>query len=428
MEVSSHALAHRPGRRGAVRRRRLHQLRPRPPRLPRRRRRLLRGQGQAVRRPLRRRGAQPRRPGAGAAGAARPRSPTRRPATRRRPGAPPTSRRTATGSGSPRSARTGWRVPRRGGAARPAQRGQRAARASPAWSRSASTRRTAADGDRRLPAACPAGWSGSAAPGPVLGVVDYAHKPDAIVAALAALRELAAARGGRLICVHRRRRRPGPGQAPADGRGRGRAAPTCVIVTDDNPRTEDPAADPRRGARRAPRGRPARGRRGRRPAGRDRRGGPRWPARATWSRCWARGTSAARRSPARCTRSTTGSSWPPRCARALRHAGRRRDDPDDPGRDRGRRRRHARRRRPGRDRSPAPVEFDSRKVAPGGLFVAFAGEQGRRARLRRRRGRRRRGRRARHPGRPARPAIVVDDPLRRAGPAGPRGASTGCPS
>ena len=35
------------------------------------------------------------------------------------------------------------------------------------------------------------------APGEVLGVVDYAHKPDAIVAALAALRELAAGRGGR---------------------------------------------------------------------------------------------------------------------------------------------------------------------------------------------------------------------------------------
>ena len=57
-------------------------------------------------------------------------------------------------------------------------------------------RRPGDRGRRRSPPApaCPAGWSWSTAPGPVLGVVDYAHKPDAIVAALAALRELAAAR------------------------------------------------------------------------------------------------------------------------------------------------------------------------------------------------------------------------------------------
>jgi UDP-N-acetylmuramoyl-L-alanyl-D-glutamate--2,6-diaminopimelate ligase len=76
-----------------------------------------------------------------------------------------------------------------------------------------------------------------AAPGPVIGVVDYAHKPDAIVAALAALRE---STKGRLICVigaggdRDRAKRPVMGRAAADGAD-------LVIVTDDNPRTEDPA-------------------------------------------------------------------------------------------------------------------------------------------------------------------------------------------
>jgi UDP-N-acetylmuramoyl-L-alanyl-D-glutamate--2,6-diaminopimelate ligase len=82
------------------------------------------------------------------------------------------------------------------------------------------------------------------APGPVLGVVDYAHKPDAIVAALAALREVAAGGGGgagRLICVigaggdRDRGKRPLMGAAAAAGAD-------LVVVTDDNPRTEDPAA------------------------------------------------------------------------------------------------------------------------------------------------------------------------------------------
>ncbi|OLB65757.1 MAG: UDP-N-acetylmuramoyl-L-alanyl-D-glutamate--2,6-diaminopimelate ligase [Actinobacteria bacterium 13_2_20CM_2_72_6] len=75
------------------------------------------------------------------------------------------------------------------------------------------------------------------APGPVIGVVDYAHKPDAIVAALAALR---GATEGRLICVigaggdRDRAKRPTMGAAAAEGAD-------LVIVTDDNPRTEDPA-------------------------------------------------------------------------------------------------------------------------------------------------------------------------------------------
>ena len=78
-------------------------------------------------------------------------------------------------------------------------------------------------------------------PGGVLGVVDYAHKPDAVVAVLAALRAVAATRGGRLICVigaggDRDRGKRGPmGAAAARGAD-------LVVVTDDNPRTEDPAA------------------------------------------------------------------------------------------------------------------------------------------------------------------------------------------
>ncbi|MEU8243631.1 UDP-N-acetylmuramoyl-L-alanyl-D-glutamate--2,6-diaminopimelate ligase [Actinoplanes missouriensis] len=79
------------------------------------------------------------------------------------------------------------------------------------------------------------------APGEILGVVDYAHKPNAIVAALAALRELATGRGGKLICVigaggdRDKGKRPLMGDAAAHGAD-------LVIVTDDNPRTEDPAA------------------------------------------------------------------------------------------------------------------------------------------------------------------------------------------
>ncbi|MEO3779919.1 UDP-N-acetylmuramoyl-L-alanyl-D-glutamate--2,6-diaminopimelate ligase [Micromonospora sp. B11E3] len=96
--------------------------------------------------------------------------------------------------------------------------------------------RTAADGV----AAC-GGVPGRlelVAAGPVRGVVDYAHKTDAIVAALAALRELS---GGRLICVlgaggdRDRGKRPAMGAAAAEGAD-------VVIVTDDNPRAEDPAA------------------------------------------------------------------------------------------------------------------------------------------------------------------------------------------
>src|SRR5690606_11255876 len=66
---------------------------------------------------------------------------------------------------------------------------------------------------------------------------DYAHKPDAVTAVLTALR---AVTPGRLLCVigaggdRDRAKRPLMGRAAAE-------AADVVVVTDDNPRTEDPA-------------------------------------------------------------------------------------------------------------------------------------------------------------------------------------------
>ncbi|HEY0002977.1 MAG TPA: UDP-N-acetylmuramoyl-L-alanyl-D-glutamate--2,6-diaminopimelate ligase [Actinoplanes sp.] len=79
------------------------------------------------------------------------------------------------------------------------------------------------------------------APGDILGVVDYAHKPDAIVAALTALRELAASRGGRVICLIGAGGDRDKGKRPLMGAAAARGS-DLVIITDDNPRTEDPAA------------------------------------------------------------------------------------------------------------------------------------------------------------------------------------------
>jgi UDP-N-acetylmuramoyl-L-alanyl-D-glutamate--2,6-diaminopimelate ligase len=79
------------------------------------------------------------------------------------------------------------------------------------------------------------------APGEVLGVVDYAHKPDAIVAALTALRELAAGRGGHVLALIGAGGDRDKGKRPLMGAAAARGA-DLVIVTDDNPRTEDPAA------------------------------------------------------------------------------------------------------------------------------------------------------------------------------------------
>ena len=68
-------------------------------------------------------------------------------------------------------------------------------------------------------------------------VVDYAHKPDAVEAVLATLRPLT---DGQVIVVLGAGGDRDPGKRPIMGEIAARLA-DVLIVTDDNPRTEDPA-------------------------------------------------------------------------------------------------------------------------------------------------------------------------------------------
>ena len=69
-------------------------------------------------------------------------------------------------------------------------------------------------------------------------VVDYAHTPDAVATALQALR---GATSGRLITVLGCGGDRDPGKRPAMGAAAA-AGSDVLVVTDDNPRSEDPAA------------------------------------------------------------------------------------------------------------------------------------------------------------------------------------------
>ena len=71
-----------------------------------------------------------------------------------------------------------------------------------------------------------------------LAIVDYAHKPDAMEAALAALRPLTE---GKLVLVIGAGGDRDTGKRPVMGEIGARLA-DVLVVTDDNPRTEDPAA------------------------------------------------------------------------------------------------------------------------------------------------------------------------------------------
>ena len=84
--------------------------------------------------------------------------------------------------------------------------------------------------------------SGHSGSGPLpCTVVDYAHTPDALSQALDALRPLARARGGKLWCVFGAGGERDAGKRPLMGAAASGGA-DLIIVTSDNPRSEDPGA------------------------------------------------------------------------------------------------------------------------------------------------------------------------------------------
>lgn len=76
--------------------------------------------------------------------------------------------------------------------------------------------------------------------GPLV-VVDYSHTPDSLARALSALRSVADARGGRLVCLFGCGGERDAGKRPEMGRIAADLA-DAVVVSSDNPRREDPAA------------------------------------------------------------------------------------------------------------------------------------------------------------------------------------------
>lgn len=77
--------------------------------------------------------------------------------------------------------------------------------------------------------------------GTPLVVVDYAHSPDALEKVLTTLRGTATARAGRLICIFGCGGDRDPGKRPQMGTIAERIA-DVVVVTSDNPRSEEPQA------------------------------------------------------------------------------------------------------------------------------------------------------------------------------------------